>query len=60
MLLQREYEDVEEDVGIYRMNLRKKEYSVNWKTKQQINLCEQVALEGSVDRKVVTKTADWT
>jgi len=39
--------------------LKKMEYSGNWKTKQHINLCEQVALEGKMDGHVVTQTTKW-
>ena len=56
---QREDEVEEEDVGIYQMNLRKKEYSGNWNTKHQFNLCEQVVLEGNMDRPVITQTTEW-
>ena len=58
METQREDEDEEEDVGSYRMNLREKEYSEKLNTKQQIDLCVELALERTMDRPIVTQTSE--
>ena len=53
-----EDEDEEEDVSSYWMSLRNRDFSGNWNTKQQIDLCEQLGLGGAMDRTVVTQTTE--
>jgi len=50
--------DEEEDLSSYWMILRNSYYSGNSNTKQQINLCGELALEGNMGRTIVTQTTE--
>jgi len=41
--------DVDEDVGSYRLTLRKREDTGNWKRKHQIMRCGELVVEGAMD-----------
>lgn len=49
-MLQRQMrEEDEEDIRSYWMTVRKREDIVNWNSKHQISLCEELDLEEAVD-----------
>ena len=60
LLKERQRDDKDEDdVGINQINLKKKEYSENWTTRQQIDLCGELAFAWTTDRTEVTQRTEW-